>query len=363
MTTYNQSYSQFSNIQSRGRQIPPDPNEELICNNCINQSLIDAKRKRDQDAKTQETPMDIQDRLNNLTQNKIFSKVQERIKNSELVAKKFRPQSVEKERLINKNEKGTFFLNDPDVLSNDYQKKRALDNYNRKMKISSSTKKISDKPNVDEYYKKYVDNYKEPEQPKTISKNDIQKNYNDALENQIANNQKLRNRKKREDEERINNEQKRDNENFIKQQNDLAKKKQMLNDEFIRGNRNLIYLKNKKLENEKLQDNYNNKHQISSLQKQLDDEENERKNQELEKKRKLQQDLEKQVREKQKQKELEKKNDNVPYKNTFGQCTCQGTGVCSSCKKTYPLSFLNPKKNYTSLAQARYNKKKSNLKY
>ena len=64
--------------------------------------------KREKETKNQETPMDIQDRLNGLARKQIFNKVQERIKMSEQAAKKLRTQSVEKERLIKENEKGTF---------------------------------------------------------------------------------------------------------------------------------------------------------------------------------------------------------------------------------------------------------------
>lgn len=363
MSTYSQTYSNPFIHQSRGKKPEPDPNEELICNNCINQSLIDAKKNREKETKNQETPMDIQDRLNGLARKQIFNKVQERIKMSEQVAKKLRTQSVEKERLIKENEKGTFFLNDPDVLCNDYQKKRALDNYNRKLKCSSSTAKMTEKPEVEKYYRKYVDNYKEPETQPLKSRKSLVKNYNEELENQIITNQKLRNRKKKEDDDRVLKEQQKDNENFIKEQNELARKKQQMNEDFIRGNRNLMYLKNKKQQNEKLQNNYNDQNNISQLQKQLEEEEKQRRDQENEKKRKLQQDLERQVKENQRKKQLEKNDKFVP-RNPFGECTCQGTGVCCSCKKTYPLSFLNPRRNYASLAQRRFIKKTSgNVKY
>ena len=73
MSTYSQTYSNPFIHQSRGKKPEPDPNDELICNNCINQSLIDAKKNREKETKNQETPMDIQDRLNGLARKQIFN--------------------------------------------------------------------------------------------------------------------------------------------------------------------------------------------------------------------------------------------------------------------------------------------------
>lgn len=156
MSSYHNSF--ISGSEKR-RQIQLDPNEELICNNCINSELIKAKKSVNQQSNAYETPLDVQDRLNKLTQNNIMLKVQQRIELSEKAAKGIgRHCSADKERLIKENENGVFFLNDPNQLSNDYNKKRALDKYNRKQMYSSaSMNKTQMKPGVEEYYQKCVE--------------------------------------------------------------------------------------------------------------------------------------------------------------------------------------------------------------
>lgn len=148
----------FISGSAKGRQLELDPNEELICNNCINSELIKAKRDLNTQGKACETPLDVQDRLNQLTQNNIKSKVQQRIELSEKVARGMgRHCSVDKERLIKENENGTFFLNDPNQLSNDYNKTKAMDKYNQKqMYASASMKQMQTKSGVEEYYQKCV---------------------------------------------------------------------------------------------------------------------------------------------------------------------------------------------------------------
>ena len=308
--------------------------------------------------------MDVQDRLNKLSQTQINNRVQERIKLSENVAKKMRPSSsIEKDKLIKTNEGGVFFLNDPNIISNDYQKKRALDNYNkRSLRTSSSACKGNDKPEVEKYYKKYVDNYKEPDKDNSRfhSSRSMPRNYNEELNKQIEDKNRLRNRKDQEEQERMNNEQRKDYEKFMSKQNEENKKRQRMNEDFIQGNKNLIYLKNKKKENEMNKTYEDDYKKAMHAQKQLEDEITQKKNEDNAKKMALQKELEKQMKEKEMKKALEKEDYKYVPNNNIGNCTCQGTGVCSQCKKTYPLNFLNTKKNYKSLAQARYEKKKSN---
>ena len=369
MSFYN-NYTNDFNIQTKGKRILPNPNDELICNNCINQDLIDAKKRhlQLQNARN-ETPMDVQDRLNKLNQTQINNRVQDRIKLSENVAKKMRPNtSIEKDKLIKTNENGVFFLNDPNIISNDYQKQRALDNYNKRaLRTSASSvackgNNNNDKPEVDKYYKKYVDNYKEPDNNSKLrsSRSMPRNNYNEELNKQIEDKNRLRNKRDQEEQERMNNEQRKDYEKFLNKQNEENKKRQRMNEDFIQGNKNLIYLKNKKKENEinkTYEDDYK---KAMNVQKELEDEIIKKKNEDNKKKMELQKELEKQMKEKEMRKAIEKEEYKCVPNSTIGSCTCQGTGVCSQCKKTYPLNFLNTKKNYKSLAQARYERKKSN---
>lgn len=155
----NDYQSSWANAVHKKRQVPLDPNEELICNNCINEELINTKNNKNRFNNYGESPLDVQDRLNKLTQNNIMSKVQQRIQMSEKIANGMgRLRSADKEHFINGNEKGTFFLNDPNQLSNDLNKQRALDKYNRKQITNNQLNKSTlSKPGVDEYYKKCVE--------------------------------------------------------------------------------------------------------------------------------------------------------------------------------------------------------------
>ena len=365
MSFYN-NYANDFNIPSKGKRILPNPNDELICNNCINQDLIDAKKRhlQAQNARN-ETPMDVQDRLNKLSQTQINNRVQDRIKLSENVAKKMRPNSsIEKEKLIKTNENSVFFLNDPNIISNDYQKKKALDNYNkRSLRTSASTTcKGSEKPEVEKYYRKYVDNYKEPDRDdnRLHSSRSMPRNYNEELNKQIQDKNRLRSIKDQQEQEKMNSEQRKDYEKFLNKQNEENRKRQRMNEDFIQGNKNLIYLKNKKKENEMTKTYKDDYQKAVNAQKQLESEITQKKNEDNAKKLALQKELEKQMKEKEMQKALEKEDFKYVPNNNIGNCTCHGTGVCSQCNKTYPLNFLNSKKNYKSLAQARYEKKKSN---
>ena len=349
MSFYN-NYTNDFNIQTKGKRILPNPNDELICNNCINQDLIDAKKRhlQVQNARN-ETPMDVQDRLNKLNQTQINNRVQDRIKLSENVAKKMRPNSsIEKDKLIKTNENGVFFLNDPNIISNDYQKQRALDNYNKRA-LRTSVSSVAckgnnnDKPEVEKYYKKYVDNYKEPDNNNNklrSSRSMPRNNYNEELNKQIEDKNRLRYKRDQEEQERMNNEQRKDYEKFLNKQNEENKKRQRMNEDFIQGNKNLIYLKNKKKENEinkTYEDDYK---KAMNVQKELENEIIKKKNEDNKKKMELQKELEKQMKEKEIRKALEKEEYKCVPNSNIGSCTCQGTGVCSQCKKTYPLNFL-----------------------
>jgi hypothetical protein len=291
--------------------------------------------------------------------------------NAYINVQKYNYQKLNSEYLIattQTNENGVFFLNDPNIISNDYQKQRALDNYNKRaLRTSASSVACkgnnSDKPEVEKYYKKYVDNYKEPDNNNNklrSSRSMPRNNYNEELNKQIEDKNRLRNKRDQEEQERMNNEQRKDYEKFLNKQNEENKKRQRMNEDFIQGNKNLIYLKNKKKENEinkTYEDDYK---KALNVQKQLEDEIIKKKNEDNKKKMELQKELEKQMKEKEIRKAIEKEEYKCVPNSNSGCCTCQGRGVCSQCKKTYPLNFLNTKKNYKSLAQARYERKKSN---
>lgn len=82
--------------------------DQYICNNCINEALIDAKNKPKDYSINGESPMDIQDRLNAMQKMRINDQVQQRIRRAEGVAKNLNYTS-DKDKLIKENEGGNFF--------------------------------------------------------------------------------------------------------------------------------------------------------------------------------------------------------------------------------------------------------------
>ena len=81
---------QTSNLSHASSETNSSATDQYICNNCINQALIDAKNKPKDYSSNTESPMDIQDRLNAMQKMRINDQVQQRIKRAEGVAKKFK---------------------------------------------------------------------------------------------------------------------------------------------------------------------------------------------------------------------------------------------------------------------------------
>ena len=57
-------------------------------------------------------------------------------------------------------------------------------------------------------------------------------------------------------------------------------------------------------------------------------------------------------------KALEREKDKMNNYNNYEVCNCDETGKCCCCKRQYPLSFLNPRKQYSALARCAKKKKK-----
>ena len=361
-TTSNFPKREF-NIPIKGKRILPSSSDELICDNCINAQLISAKTTSKQPTDLDTDPLALQSKLNSLTQDKINSKVQERVRLSEQVSKSLQP-STQKDRLITQNEQGTFFLNDPSVLSNDHLKTRSLEKYTQRLSQQNAnpSKSTSDKPKVDNYYQYYVDNYITPAQQETTNKSEMQQRYTNDLNKQIETNKQIRNNLYKDENARLSNEQQRDYDKYMKTQNEENKKRQQMNDEFVRGNRNLIYLKNKRMEQEKKQNDYDESVKAEKLLKEMEEEDTKRRNDVNLKRQQLQMDLDNQVKEKENAKMKAQKADG---EDCGGFCKCESNayGVCCDCQKRYPLTFLNVKKNFKNLAQVRLEKKGSDLKY
>ena len=167
--------------------------DQYICNNCINDALIYEKQlnSRMNDYPSGENPLDVQDRLGALERAQINNKINER-QGRAAQAAKYLGEPSNKDKLIQENEKGTFFLNNQ---QGDPNMKRVLDNYKKNDQMNKGVRPISEKPGVDDYYRNYVDNYKDNyDYGDDDEKRNQQAKYNKALQDQIEANRKLRNK-------------------------------------------------------------------------------------------------------------------------------------------------------------------------
>ena len=256
-----------------------------------------------------------------------------------------------KDKLIQENERGTFFL---DSQQEDPQKKKVLDKYNQNDARNRGKKPYSDKPGVDDYYRNYVDNYKgeNDDEENEYDKKREQDKYNKELLDQIEANKKLRNRYNI-DNKKYNEELKKQDDKFMKDEEERAKKIKAKENEMYNINLNLIEAKKKKAQDDKMLDDYDQKRKAANLKKQMDDEEEKKRQRDDEQKKIWQKDLDKQILEKNQKKQLEKDRNKIPNYNAFTHedHDCCQNGKCCICKRVYPINVLNPKKKYASLAR------------
>ena len=326
--------------------------DQYICNNCINDALIYEKQlnSRGNDYPNGENPLDIQDRLGALQRAQINNKINERQGRAQEAGKHL-GEPTNKDKFIQQNEKGVFFLNNQ---QEDPQMRKVLENYNKNDQRNRGKKPFSDKPGVDDYYRNYVDNYRQNYDygDGEDDKRNQQQKYNKALNDQIEANRRLKN-KNDIDNKKYNDELKRQDDKFAKEQEEEAKRLKNMQNQMFKENLNLIEAKKKKAQNDKMLDDYDQRRNAANLKKQMEDEAERLRQLEDAKRRGWQKDLDNQINEKNQKAQLEKDRNRIPNINAFtheGHECCQN-GKCCICKRIYPLSVLNPKKKYASLAR------------
>ena len=357
---YSQKYNNDINNIQRSEHNSQNPSmtssssaaDQYICNNCINEALIYEKNlnSRDNDYPYGENPLDIQERRGRTERDQIKNKINARQGRAAEAGKNL-GEPTNKDKLIEENEKGKFFM---DNQQENPQMQKVLDNYYKNDQRNKGKKPFSDKPMVDDYYRNYVDNYKDDydDYGDGDDKKNKQDQYKKELRDQIENNKKLRN-KDDVDNKKYRDEIKRQNDKFEKEQEEEAKRLKDKQNEMLRENLNLIEAKRKKAQNDKMLDDYDQKRNEANLKKQMEDEEEKLRQKEEAKKRGWQKDLDNQINEKNMKAQLEKDRNNIPNINAFTHedHECCENGKCCICKRIYPLSALNPKKKYASLAR------------
>ena len=335
--------------------------EQYICNNCINDALIYEKQlnSKGNDYQNGESPLDVQDRMGAMEREQINNKISER-QGRAVQAAKHLGEPTNKDKLIQQNERGTFFLN---YQQGDPQMKKVLDNFNKNDQRNKGKKPYLDKPGVEDYYRNYVDNYKEKyDYGDEDDKRNQQAQYNKALKDQIEANRKLRN-KDDLDNKRYNDELRRQDDKFAKEQEEEAKRIKDRQNEMLRENLNLIEAKKKKAQNDKMLDEYDQKRNAANLRKLMEDEAEKQRQEEEARRKGWQKDLDNQIYEKNQKAQLEKDRNRIQNINAFtheGHECCQN-GKCCICKRIYPLSALNPRKKYASLARIQKMRKQREL--
>ena len=259
-------------------------------------------------------------------------------------------EPTNKDKLIQQNEKGTFFLNNQQV---DPQMKKVWDNYYKLDERNRGKKPYSDKPGVDDYYRKYDDNYKENyDYGDDDEKRNQQQKYNKALHDQIEANKRLRN-KDDLDNKRYNDELRRQDDKYAREQEEEAKRLKDKQNEMYLENLNLIEAKRKKALNDKMLDEYDQRRNAANMKKQMEDEAERLRRQEEEKRKGWQRALDNQINEKNQLAQLERDRNMIPNVNAFTHedHECCQNGRCCICRRIYPLAVLNPRKKYASLAR------------
>ena len=193
-----------NNYYNYNNESPPKENKDyLLCQNCINDRLIEEKRRKEELGKKSSIPQPFEDKYKNYNENKIREKVQQREKNIAEIYNNLEKwnQLNDKDRLIKENENSInpLYQDNHNYVYEKFQKK-----YERKQKlINDNYNKFQnlERPEITDYFRNYVNN------PKYIGisygeykpkKYDVD-GYRKVLDEQIN----YRNNKKREKKKKI----------------------------------------------------------------------------------------------------------------------------------------------------------------
>jgi hypothetical protein len=350
----NTNYNRKPSSSSQGsiqKYISDEP--DLICQNCINEELMEAKRRRDKDYynSLQDQVPGFQDKYKSYNERYINSKIKEREKNSAEVSNLLNSyNNNDKERLIRENENGLNPLNSNNY--NDYERFRK--NYNKKQEyINNNLDKFLNKerPEITDYYNAYVNN---PNYAGGLPYGEYRKTpqdleqYRKDLLNQIE----YKNKLKLSEEEANNRQAELNRINLQRQLDDENKEKylkeKMMKDEVLRGNQQLIdEKKKKKLEEENEERKY--KEQLDNImyQNQLD-EENRLRNKKQRQEELLRANLNNIELENMKKKKEKEEDEKYKYNDKAFAHDHEKMGRCCKCHRVFPRRLLTINKYFYS---------------
>ena len=356
----NTNYSKKNSSKASNENDYVTDEQNLICQNCINEELMYMKRKREYDEKRNDfVSAPFEDKYKSYDLNLINGKIKKREENRNEVANVMNKYKYnEKDKLIYDNENSRNFLNES---NGNYLYDKFRDKYEQKEKmINDNINKYTNKerPEISAYFNNYVNN---PDYKNNLEYGEYKKKQTDLdqYRQDLLNQIKEKDNKKRFETEEENREAQRQY-NYIQRQleeenKNNALKTQQQKDDLLRGNLKLIEEKNRRRmeeENEKKLyknamdkqyeiDKQNEENKLRSKQQKMNDLLNENLNNiNIERNRKL--------REK-KEDERYKYNDKA-YGNDH-----ELMGRCCKCHRVFPRRLLtinqhfyreNRKRNY-----------------
>ena len=274
----NNNYHYHNNYNDYDASVEMSENDNLICPNCINCTLIEEKRRREnmnnirdnmrQNEEEKENTNALIDKNRNYNMDLIDKKRRQREKNINNAYQnlaRINAGMSNKDKLIQQNENSRNPLNEGYP---DYQYQKFQDDYNRRQKmINENISKYypninNERPGISSYYNNYVDNpnydrdknnysnnkiyderYKEKDYDQCGRSND-KKEYLRILEEQINYKNELKRREKEEDRRRGQKQYEDMQRELKREEQERMMKEQRQKEELIRGNLELINQKN-----------------------------------------------------------------------------------------------------------------------
>ena len=255
----NTNYSKKNSSKASNENDYVTDEQNLICQNCINEELMDMKKKRDYDERRNDfVSVPFEDKYKTYDLNLINGKIKQREENRNEVANVMNKYKYnEKDKLIYDNENSRNFLNES---NGNYLYDKFRDKYEQKEKmINDNINKYTNKerPEISAYFNNYVNN---PDYKNNLEYGEYKKKQTDLdqYRQDLLNQIKEKDNKKRFETELENREAQRQY-NYIQRQleeenKNNALKTQQQKDDLLRGNLKLIEEKKRRRmeeENEK----------------------------------------------------------------------------------------------------------------
>ena len=299
--------------------------EFLLCQNCINEKLIEEKRRQKELNKKSSVPAVFEDKYKNYSQNLINEKLRQREKNTKEIYQnlEYWNELNEKDKLIKQNENS---INPLYKDNHNYVYEKFRTNYERKQKLIKDNYNKFQNPEraeITDYYNNYINNpkYKGIDYGEYRPKKYDMDNYRKDLDEQVR---YKKNKKMREKE----------------------LKKRKMKDELIRGNLELINAKQRnkeKLNEEDLK--YREYYDRQNMEYKYDllNEKQRKRNISKEYYNENQKNLNRIRR----RKDLQMiENEKYKYNDNSYEPPKEPTAECSRCHRIYPKKFLTPNMNY-----------------